>query len=532
MAPGPPPPPNVRPPNGAIPPPPPPPGHTGPKPAGPPGSNGPPVFLRPKLQANSKRIQDITPQKFITEDLARKELTSYAAYTLQKCPSPDPREKPTWQRVECIKEALSEKEITACIKQLDLARKSVANRKAALFPNQRGQITQLLDNLTTSENDPNFEWTIKQFDKTEVKNKAGRKETATITLFVQRSPLKDVNPIALYHAKQQEINRPPPPPQQQQQQQQQQQPKGPQQGKNEIFAVQNNKEKPNGNNKKADDKTKIDQKKSGPGGKGRKEVKRGKGKKYDFSDSGSDSDSDVSRYTGSDTGSGSSFSTLPSSVASRYRRERPRRHHERQYYVAPKESPVLEPRRSSYVGHSPYTTDFSRAIPITVDPVAEAFTAGLQAANNGAAVTADKLAAVPRAAISYPRIEDRYSLEEHLRRDELLCRDEDWRREDEMRRAEERHAIERETDIRRQEDLRRSEERRRREAEAYMRRDEHDSYAPRNTYPRREEYDDYIPRNIYQRRDDYDEYVPRNISPRRDDYDEYPRGFGGRRRIY
>jgi hypothetical protein len=57
-----------------------------------------------------------------------------------------------------------------------------------------------LDDLMTQESDTNFEWSLVQLDRKELKNKKGQKETSTVTVYVKRAPLKNLNAIALFDA--------------------------------------------------------------------------------------------------------------------------------------------------------------------------------------------------------------------------------------------------------------------------------------------------------------------------------------------
>jgi hypothetical protein len=75
--------------------------------------------------------------------------------------------------------------------------------------NMGGQITSLLDNLASIEQDRAFEWSLVQLDT--VKKPVGSRgvivrgetqgllyETVRITAYVKRSPRKDLNPVILF----------------------------------------------------------------------------------------------------------------------------------------------------------------------------------------------------------------------------------------------------------------------------------------------------------------------------------------------
>ena len=211
---------------GPPPPPPPPPNVRGPPPGPPPPPNvrpppppGPPIQLPMRQQINSTRVVDITPRKPLDEDACKKRLTSYEAHTIRKIVPRDPKEKPTWAKAEITKEPLSQEDILKAVKKLNESKRSVQDKKAALMTFQQGQVNRLLDELMTSDPDTNFEWSLAQMDRKEITNKKGQRETTTITVYVKRAPLKDLNPIGLFNAiernKQQrleQMNRPPPRP--------------------------------------------------------------------------------------------------------------------------------------------------------------------------------------------------------------------------------------------------------------------------------------------------------------------------------
>jgi len=155
----------------------------------------------------------------LDEDACKKRLTSYEAHTIRKIVPRDLKEKQTWAKSEITKEPLSQEDIAKAVKRLNESKRSVQDKKAALMPFQQGQVNRLLDELMTSDPDTNFEWSLAQIDRKEITNKKGQRETTTITVYVKRAPLKDLNPIGLFNAiernKQQrleQMNRPPPRP--------------------------------------------------------------------------------------------------------------------------------------------------------------------------------------------------------------------------------------------------------------------------------------------------------------------------------
>ena len=215
---GPPPPPNMRPPPQG---PPPGQGQGGQQRPPPPGHGFPPMNL-PLRQNNSTRIVDVSPAKVLDESAYQKKLTTYHAFTLRKATPLDPKSKPSWARSEVSEEKLAQDDILKQVRKLNETSKPVAEKKAALFPNQATQIVNLGDDLIGKEKDPNFEWTLAQIDRKEKILRHGVKETVTMTVYFKRSPLSGLNPVVLHqnlerqrHERLMQQSRPPPQPQQQ-----------------------------------------------------------------------------------------------------------------------------------------------------------------------------------------------------------------------------------------------------------------------------------------------------------------------------
>jgi hypothetical protein len=131
----------------------------------------------------------------------------------------DPKEKATWAKSEFTKEPYSQEDICKKLKKLNESKRSVQDKKAALMPFQQGQINKLMDELINSDHDTNFEWSLAQLDQKISTNRKGQKETSTITIYVKRAPLKDMNVIGLFNtiernkqARLEQMNRPPPRP--------------------------------------------------------------------------------------------------------------------------------------------------------------------------------------------------------------------------------------------------------------------------------------------------------------------------------
>jgi len=418
--------------------PPPPPGVGG----RPPGPPGPQHFSLP--MRNSTRFVDVTPRLPMSEEEAKKKLTTYEAHTIRKITPLDPKkEKSSWARSEITKESLNPEEVAKQVKKLNETRRTVSDKKQALQQFQQKQVNTLLDDLSAQERDQHFGYSLAQLDSKIKSLKNGQRETTVITVYVKRAPLKEVNPAAIWHALEKQkaermatLTRPPVQPQAQQQLQQMGQP--------------------------------------GPGagaGAGIVEIKRGQGKDNDRSRipkprkrssrryHHGDDHSSMSSMFDSDTESSSGYSsqgTSIDSVSDRHRRHgnrngRRRSHsrlpeHRRQYLIDDVvHSP--DPRIRDSFGGGPiptYVPEVPRGIPSIppFDPVAAAYQAGKVDAD-AERFGLDRMPrvrpiAADRAVVSYGRLEPRFSPEPRYEPridpryvdelDDLRFRDEEFRR--------------------------------------------------------------------------------------------------------
>ncbi|KAH7419151.1 hypothetical protein BKA64DRAFT_650199 [Cadophora sp. MPI-SDFR-AT-0126] len=403
--------------HGGPPPPPPPPGQFRPPPQQgglapprPQGGQGPPppqfmaMPIRQPLQ-QSVRIQDITPAKILDEAACLKKLTTYAAYTIRKVAPRDAKERPTWARAEVVEEKYPQEEVSKQIKKLNESKRTVSEKKAALAPFQQGQITSLLDDLGSREPDSNFQWSLVQMTTKEKPISSSRGtskkslyETVTMTVFVKRAPVRDVNPMQLFQTLERikaDRLRPPPPAQPKQQQQQQQGGGGGGQGGGQGggHGGPPGGNQQQGNRAPAPPPAFVQINKGGPppGGNHNKPQivkqpqrggKRHGPRKYHGGSSSSDSyDSDSM----SESSSGSdSLDTSISAESKRHRRPSKgatRRHsfHREsgpKYYLEPRS----HERASDAFGgippqHRPYAPDVPRAVP-AIDPITSAYQAG------------------------------------------------------------------------------------------------------------------------------------------------------------
>lgn len=453
---------------GPPPPPPPPPNIRGPPP-GPPPPNvrpppppGPPIQLPMRQQINSTRVVDITPRKPLDEDACKKRLTSYQAHTIRKIVPRDSKEKSTWAKSEITKEPLSQEDILKAVKRLNESKRSVQDKKAALMPFQQGQVNSLLDELMTSDPDPNFEWSLAQIDRKEITNRKGQRETTTITVYVKRAPLKDLNPIGLFNAiernKQQrleQMNRPPP------------RPEPPQGGGG------------GGGNGPAPAVINVGKVKNDH--KFKSNLPRPK-KKYH-----SDESSDSSEYS-SDSDSGSEYSsegnTTISTQSGRHSRkysrkgrsQSRRREHRKKYYVDGVFSPDPIRHRES-IPYGAAQPRYVPEVPLRAFPTVPAFdpvAAAYQAGKIDADAERFGLDRYPRAAsVSEPRAIVTYGRPIERERYEPRFSDPRWM--DEVREARYFDDLRDEEILRREDQIRREERRRREAAEDYIERRASDS---------------------------------------------------------
>ncbi|KAG0648835.1 hypothetical protein D0Z07_4934 [Hyphodiscus hymeniophilus] len=447
----------------------------------PPGPPPPPAgFQHPPRQAfQSTRVVDITPRKPTDEDACRKKLTYYEAYTIRKIAPRDSKEKSTWAKSEITKEPLSQEDILREVKKLKENKRSVQDKKAALMQFQQGQVTRLMDEMMSSNHDPNFEWTLSELDQKTFTNKKGQKETSTITVYVKRAPLKDVNSIGIFQtmernkqARLEQMNRPPPPPR----------PEPPRQP--EIMNL---------NDMPGKGKGKFTG--GGGGGGGGGKLNRPKKKYNDHSSSSSDlssSDSESdSEYTSDEHTTISSHSDRHSKKYShKGRSQSRRREHRKKYYVDDRiHSPEPLHRNSLPYGAVPrYVPDVpTRGIPAAVpafDPVAAAYQAGkidADAERFGLDRYPRRSIAEPAAIVSYGRPAERIERLERTYSDPAPRYVDEVRyvdRRDEVRyvdRRDEVRYVDRREDVRyvdeREDEYLRRDERRRRDAEEYMDRD-------------------------------------------------------------
>jgi len=391
-----------------------------------------PSFGQNIIINNSTRISDITTPKVESAEYCQRQLTSYEAHTLQKHQAPETEEyieerrdskssksskwpKSTWERVTITQDRFAREDIVKEIRRLDRTSRPVTEKKARLFPHQRQQVTNLLDDKLANEVDPqNFEWTLSQLKRTEITNKESNRETATITLYLKRAPRPDVHVIQLYKMNKARLmnNRPlinqqfPPMHAQfhgpQQQKPMGQMPRGPQTGmpggQVRVDVV------PEGKGQKVYANKSPNRNKMPAGG---------KVKTYHHDESSSDSDSysesDSERMYDSDTTdtglSSMSSGRGPSSGRGRRvndspspRRSRSQRRHSEDYVIIDRPrrrgsiSYVPEVPRRRVEGNRVHSYERTSQVGSSVDPRAEAFAAGFAAAK----VVANTVAAPSR----------------------------------------------------------------------------------------------------------------------------------------
>lgn len=142
----------------------------------------------------------------LTEAECIQKLTTYASFSIRKVPTSSLEQKASWARAEVTEDRLHQADIkTQIFKLYARGGKTVTERRAALAKFQQGQVTALLDDLTSKETDKNFEWSLAQMDLIEKEvpsSRPGKKaiETVVMVLYVKRAPLPGLNPIMMFQA--------------------------------------------------------------------------------------------------------------------------------------------------------------------------------------------------------------------------------------------------------------------------------------------------------------------------------------------
>lgn len=166
----------------------------------------------------SSQVSDIRPVPQLTEAFARHKLTMFEVYTLRKAePLPDYQEyqeerrnsksskrltkpKPNWQRVIITRDAFDQADVVKKIRALDKNGRSVTTKKKDLMPNQNIQVTKLLDEKNFTEFDKAFAWTLVQLETKVVTNRiTGLRETEAMTLYLKRAPHSTLDALEVYH---------------------------------------------------------------------------------------------------------------------------------------------------------------------------------------------------------------------------------------------------------------------------------------------------------------------------------------------
>lgn len=352
------------------------PGHGGPPPLPPGGRAGPPqqmqIPLRPRYESSQVVDLNATEKRQLDETACRRLLATYLVFSIRKV-VPGVKEKSTWAKAVITEEALSQEDIAVQLKKLKESPQTIADKKAALYPNQQGQVNRLLDRLRTEETDPNFDWSLVQLERREKSSKKVR-ETVLITVIVKREIKDDVNAMAIYHLIEMgkkerlaELMRPPMPPPQPQQP-----PPNPNEQPPHVVGVLRTPSQNGGNRGRSRTRS-------------RSRHRLARYRSDSSSDTGSDSDT-------ASTGASTISSSLATSISSRsddrskwynsrarrgrsHSRHRPRVHRKK-YYTHRSESPepiFQEIRRNSHPA-SPYTGEVA---PIaTPNAIAQAFQRG------------------------------------------------------------------------------------------------------------------------------------------------------------
>lgn len=152
----------------------------------------------------STGIHDTTLGKTDFESFCRKQLSTYEVFTLR--PNQDKiksKMEDRWAKVDIIQKSHPTKQIIRAIRELDAGPPSIIEKKALLFPNQKAQVTNILSNKIMNEREGQFEWVLAQLYCEEAVNlKTGKKETASMTIYLKRAPLPGIDVTHLYRERQ------------------------------------------------------------------------------------------------------------------------------------------------------------------------------------------------------------------------------------------------------------------------------------------------------------------------------------------
>lgn len=145
------------------------------------------------------------PSDVLSERYLRDELTTYEAFSLQPTDSETKRSTKIneittrvkvgrWHEVLINKEEIPREAIRNSIIQLH-KKEPVTSKMRKLFPNQHSQLTHLLEGKVGMERDWRFEWSIASLNQefSRVDPKTGKKRTNKITLYLRRSPKRNLD---------------------------------------------------------------------------------------------------------------------------------------------------------------------------------------------------------------------------------------------------------------------------------------------------------------------------------------------------
>lgn len=169
--------------------------HEGP-PGPPPGP--PPLLQRNAIWQNSMRTQDIniTPPKIMDYKTCLERLTTFIAYTIRPRPSSNLTDS-SWAVPEVTEERISQEDIAVAMENPSDLR-TVHDKIIALEQAQQIQVNALLGNLRSAERDLAFDWSFVHLDQTFKTSWQGKREVVDLTVYVTRSPRKDIDPIMLF----------------------------------------------------------------------------------------------------------------------------------------------------------------------------------------------------------------------------------------------------------------------------------------------------------------------------------------------
>lgn len=136
---------------------------------------------------NSLRLSDLRPRKSRMKEECQIELSTNVAYTFLKIISNGLDEDTNWHRCKRITEPFKDKDVRQRIKELNEEGPGPMVKKYNLLPAQQEQITKLIDELNTKEQDRRYLWALSQLETKVTERLIRTEKCISVTIYVTRS---------------------------------------------------------------------------------------------------------------------------------------------------------------------------------------------------------------------------------------------------------------------------------------------------------------------------------------------------------